>query len=866
MFEAWVRRGAPDPRTGNERLGGMDQQTAQSWWAFQPIKPSAEPLTSAKIDQYLLDAMSVKGLATKDQAAKFSESADRRTLIRRATYDLTGLPPTPAEVDAFVNDPASDAFTRLIDRLLDSPQYGVQWGRHWLDVVRYADTAGENTDRPLPHAWRYRNWVFDAVQRDLPYDEFVRLQIAGDLLKQSAVENERIEGIIATGYLAIARRFGHDINKDIYLTYEDVIDNLGKNFLGLSLGCARCHDHKYDPINAQDYYALYGILQSTRFPFPGCEPVGQPRDMVPLIDQREVDRLQADYQQRLAEYEERAQVAPREGERLKKLIASASMAIAESIVGEGQSVDLQTKDGKPLESMALHKGEVLQLTVSPNGNYGADTTRIQWRMTRQDSQPATWDVESLIGHFNEAAPAFSDRGATWCVLEVTNGPVLLKEKNSNVSGNDKLYGWANGGVPSSLVNAGDAPAEVWTKLPPHAVFIHPGEQRQVAIAWICPEDGIYQVTGTVTDAHPAGLDGVAYRLDHITDPEVGAGLIGLVKAFTDSPPKKPDPPIYPVAYAVAEAAAKDAELHLRGDPEQLGEVVPRRWLTVFGGEPVPASVGSGRESLANWISRHPLAARVMVNRVWGWHFGRGLVTTPNDFGARGEPPTHPELLEHLAHQFVADGYQLKPLHRLIMLSQAYQQASEIGSPDPRYKGLLTSFSRRRLTAEELRDSLLLVSHDLDDTRDSAHPFPPESTWTFTQHNPFNAVYESRHRSAFLMVQRQRRHPFLALFDGADPNASTPQRSITTVPTQALYFINDPFFHAQSQKLAARVLEMNDDRQRLLAAYAAVYQRAPTESERDRWQRFMQAYPAPAAEQWAAWFRVMLSANEFIYVD
>ncbi|MCP3691819.1 MAG: DUF1549 domain-containing protein, partial [Planctomycetaceae bacterium] len=222
-------------------------------------------------------------------------STDKRTLIRRATYDLTGLPTRPSEVESFLSDDSPKAFDRVITRLLDSSQYGVHWGRHWLDVVRYADTAGENTDRPLPHAWRYRNWVLEAFNRDMPFDSFARQQLAGDILGAGGTVQQRQEGIVATGYLAIARRFGHDIDKDIHLMHEDVIDNLGKNFLGLTLGCARCHDHKYDPVTSDDYYALYGIFSSTRFAFPGCEPKGQPRDLVPLLSQPEVDARKAAY-------------------------------------------------------------------------------------------------------------------------------------------------------------------------------------------------------------------------------------------------------------------------------------------------------------------------------------------------------------------------------------------------------------------------------------------------------------------------------------------------------------------------------------------------------------------------------------------
>ena len=281
VLTRWVAGGAFDPRVATASIGGMSEAEARSLWAFAPLAATDISGGPERIDALLDARIAEAGLPV-------SGPADDRVFLRRATYDLTGLPPTADELEAFDADPSSDKTQRLIDRLLASPDYGVRYGRHWLDVVRYADTAGENTDRPLPHAWRYRNWVIDAFNADMPYDEFVRLQLAGDLMRTGEPRERLNEGIVATGYLAIARRFGHDIQKDRHLTYEDVIDNLGKTFLGLTIGCARCHDHKYDPVSSEDYYALCGILESTRFAFPGCEPQGQPRDLVPLASEEEI--------------------------------------------------------------------------------------------------------------------------------------------------------------------------------------------------------------------------------------------------------------------------------------------------------------------------------------------------------------------------------------------------------------------------------------------------------------------------------------------------------------------------------------------------------------------------------------------------
>jgi hypothetical protein len=565
-FETWIRAGAVYP-------GGAEAAPAKHW-AFEPV---VDP--GGGIDA-LLPAS--------------GPPADRRTLIRRSTLDLTGLPPSPEEVDAFLTDASPDAFDKVVERLLASPAYGEKWGRKWLDLVRYADTAGENSDFPVPQAWRYRNWVLDAVNRDLPYDEFLRQQIAGDLL-----ENPSKDQIIATGYLAVARRFGHDTDKDMHLTYEDVIDTLGKSILGLTIACARCHNHKYDPVTTRDYYALYGIFASTRFPFPGCEAKQKSRDLVPL---------------------------PASGE---------------------------------------------------------------------------------------------------------------------------------------------------------------------------------------------------------------------------------------VAYAVAEGKPEDARLQNRGEPTQPGAPVPRRNLELFGGQAIAEGKSSGRLDLARWLSdaRNPLTARVMVNRLWQGHFGRGLVATPSDFGTRGAAPEYPRLLDHLAAQFVARGWSVKAMHRLILRSAAWQRAE---------------FPRRRLEAEEIRDALLVASGELDRSPGEGHPFPPEKDWKFTQHAPFKAVYESKRRSVYLMTQRIQRHPFLALFDGPDTNASTGRRDTSTVPTQALYFLNDPFFHARSESLAKRLLALPAE-DRVSAAHRICFQRAATERERESAATFLDAYRAgppaqPDLAAWSAYARTLLGSNEFMTVD
>jgi|688.fasta_scaffold51133_2 hypothetical protein len=854
ILRKWIAIGAPDPRSGEGVLGGMTKEEARAWWSFQPL-PSAEPLETRDIDAMLEREWPARKLVA-------SPPADKRTLIRRATYDLTGLPPTPEETRAFLADDSPDALGKLVDRLLQSPQYGVRWGRHWLDVVRYADTAGENTDRPVPHAWRYRNWVFDAMQRDLPFEQFVQMQIAGDLLVKGRSMPEQAEGIVATGYLAIARRFGHDIDGDIHLMHEDTIDNLGKNFLGLSVACARCHDHKYDPINADDYYALYGILDSSRFAYPGCEAKGQPRDLVPLLSASEIDAVMKPWQERNDRakklLQDRADVTKR---LFTPETGNATRVVERGDVAEGAAVDLVPS------RFAVRKGEAVLLVVEPNATHGADTTLVDLRICEVGGSQRSWSTADIIDTLTASNPKEFDGGG-WCFVELAkNGPAFLIEKGDSVAGNSAVKKWSLGDNPSVLVNSADQQVMLWTTLAGRSFFVHPGPKRPVAVAWVSPVDGEIAVKGRVADVHPAALDGVAFRLEHVARPETGIAMLEAGRILAQAAPVLEPAPVLPVAYAVVDReVAKNSRVHDRGDPEKLGEEVPRRWLTAFGGDEVPTSSESGRRELAAWITGHPLFARVIVNRIWGWHFGRGLVASANDFGSRGEPPTHPELLDRLAAEFVRSGFRVKSLHRLIMRTAAYRRSSATPvaeDPDNRW---LAAFSRRRLDAEELRDSLLAASGRIDLSFAEAHPFPPEQQWNFTQHAPFNAVYETGRRSAFLMVQRQRRHPFLALFDGADPNASTPVRQTTTVPTQALYFMNDPFFHAQAAGVAARLAGLGDDDARTTNVFQVVFQRVPSAVERDRVRRILSNYPGEQQERWAAVCRVLLASNEFLSVE
>jgi hypothetical protein len=856
-LKEWVAGGAFDPRVADQKIGGMTAAEATSWWAFQPLAMAEAPLTSAAVDACLDAALGTRGLEPNGPA-------DARTLIRRATYDLTGLPPTPEEVEAFVSDPAPDRFERLIDRLLASPEYGEHQGRRWLDVVRYADTAGENSDRPLPHVWRYRNWVCQAFNDDMPYEEFVRLQIAGDILRAGEELPRRNEGVIATGYLANARRYGHTIIEDIHLMHEDLIDNLGKTFLGLTTGCARCHDHKFDPISASDYYALYGIFASTRFPFPSSEGNTRISDLVPLVDSPDAAALQDTWHERLTarrdEIERRK--TPEFRKDLKLMVGSEVNVLAAGLVSEGQKVPIVAAENRPIV-VRVRKGEVVQLSIAPNANADTDTTRVELSIEEIGGERASWSHADLIDTISAGNP-LTVKSAGWSFFNEADEAIdLLDGGFVKFAGHSELQGWKYGDGPLAIANTAEWSVDAWTPLAARSLFLRPGHNDRVAMAWVCPRDGEYRIAGLVADAHPAGIDGVSFVLDHRTSVRLGQALASPL-------PADPGPfPDIPWAYAVGEGKAENAKIQQRGEPTKPGDEVARRWLEVLGGQPVADGSGSGRRELAEWIVSSPLAARVIVNRVWQWHFGAGLVRTANDFGTRGELPSHPQILERLASDFMADGGRFKRLHKLLMLTSAYQRASTrtpaAVDADPENR-LFARFERRRLTAEEIRDSLLFVGGRLDTSPGAGHPFPPEASWKFSQHEPFNVVYDSTKRSVYLMVQRQRRHPFLALFDGADPNASTPTRQTTTVPTQALYFLNDPFFHEQAAALARRVLAEPDPSRRIDGVFAVVLQRVPGAGERSVAMRMLETYPGSDEEKLTAVARVMLASSEFVHVD
>jgi hypothetical protein len=595
---------------------------------------------------------------------------DRRTWIRRASFDLTGLPPNPEAVAAFVSDGSVDAFEKVVDWLLASPAYGQRWARHWLDVARYADyydadPKTRTASCELTEAWRYRDWVVAAFNCDLPFDQFIVHQIAGDLLPAPDGQGVYPPGLIATTFLSngVWDRGDADKEKIVSDMVDDQIDTVGKAFLGLTLGCARCHDHKFDPISQQDYYALAGIFYSTHILKDlGAKGAEYVMNRVPLVP--------------------KAQVEARE---------------------------------KQLRRIAETQGKLAAIEKKPNS--------AEFRRDRAE---------------------------------------LIAER-------DRLQ----------------------RSLPP-----------EPPLAMAVQEEGT-----------PGGLF-----------------------------PKIQDVPI-----------------HIRGSYAKLGPIVARRLPRFLAGETQPPILaGSGRRELARWVASrsNPLTARVIVNRVWQWHFGAGLVRTPSNFGMRSEPPSHPKLLDWLAARFVDDGWSLKKLHRRIMLSAAYQRSSIVDrnqlSRDPENRWL-GRFSPRRLDAEEVRDALLHVSGGLDRT-----PGGPAADGI-----------DSPRRSLYVQTARWDRSSFAILFDAANPDSSTEKRTVSTVAPQALLFLNHPFVYTQAQRLAVRLAAEvpGDDNARIERAYQLLFGRAARPAELEVCQGFLCRPGMPRAKaDWPGLAHLLLCSNEFVYLD
>ena len=796
-LEQWVKMGAPDPRTEGVSAKAMyaaDMEQAKKHWAYKPVvKPAvpepADPDRWAQnaVDKFILASLQAKSLAT-------SPRADRITLIRRAMFDLHGLPPTQQEVDEFVNDPSANAWANLIDRLLASPRYGERWGRYWLDLAKYADTTGpvnNGRDNRYLWSWTYRDWVIRAVNEDLPYDQFILKQIAADKLNL-----DQPRDLAAMGYLTLGNRFGGNSPNDVI---DDRIDLIGKSTMALTLACARCHDHKFDPIPTKDYYSLHGVFNSCSEPKEGppLEPIQE------TTGYKDYLRQLADREAALAGYEEKIE---------RDLIAETRGKVGDYLLALHEQQRF-TNNNRAFREFLLGR-KLLPNTVNA------------WReflkgKSRQSSVFGPWIAFEAL---SEAE--FATKGRELAAKFAANTD-KVKPLNPNLA---KLFS-------SAPANLGQVAARYTT------MFASVTKQWEGVVAGYesrkksssdpgaapsgLPDKNLEQLRLVLYDkGSPTFLDEKRVRDFIQGDNNLRNQRNQLIRTVNDVKSTHPSSPAR--AHVMYDnEKARDSYVMIKGNQGNRGPVVPRQFPEIAAGpDRQPFKNGSGRLEFAQAIvsKDNPLTARVAVNRAWLHHFGEGLVPTPDDFGVRSEPPTHPEMLDYLAAKFVEDGWSLKSLHRLMMLSATYQQSSE---ENPRFAQIdpgnkyYWQMNRRRLDFEALRDTILYIGGKLDTTVGGPgvpldrEPYPTRRT-----------VYGYLDRAQLPNMHRA--------FDFANPDLTTGKRSQTIVPQQALFMMNSPLVVEQARNLTLRPdfkgMARAEDRIKLL--YKLTYQREPSEIEMD----------------------------------
>ncbi len=713
-FEKWVLMGAPDPRDGKLKVAAKkpDSAAARSFWSFQPVKKVQPPKVkdarwpATDIDRFVLAALEAKSL-------KPVADADRLTLLRRVCFDLVGLPPTPAQVSAFLADKSPKAFEKIVDDLLASPQFGERWGRHWLDVARYAESSGKERNYGYPEAWRYRDYVIASFNADKPYDRFIREQVAGDLLpaKNGA---ERNELIVASGFLAIGPKGLNERNREAFIMeqVDEQIDVTTRAVLGLTVSCARCHDHKFDPIPTKDYYAVAGIFKSTAT-FYGTDDRG----------------------------------------------------------GKNRQASTLIPLSKPDAPVAAPK------TAEPSADASAS-----------------------------AKPAPEQAGAKLKQLAERNPKLAARLKNMTP------------------------------------------EQKAALVERLDAKQGTPKSGKAAKNEKPADV--------------------------------KPAPVVEPSgekAMGVLDGKPADCPIYVRGELEEKGPVIPRGFVTVLGSvSPKINPSQSGRLELAQWLTAadNPLTARVMANRVWLHLFGKGLVTTADNFGATGERPSHPELLDYLAQKFMAEQWSVKKLIRSVVLSRTYQLSSandaKAFAADPD-NTLLWRANQRRLDAEAIRDAALAASGQLDlaPARGSVLIEIGDGQIGGKGGKTGALRAESRKRSVYLPIVRDMVPDVLELFDFAEPSLVIANRDVTNVPSQALFMLNSSFIYDQSAALARRVTKEGDVANRITAAYVRALSRTPTTDERARAEQFLaklSSEPGCSPDSaWTTFCQALLASAEFRYI-
>ena len=872
-FVRWVKAGAADPRVERNVPPKVALEPGALWSFTPPISPpipdtdgSSWPVDS--IDHFVLSKLHDENLSPV-------HAASPRSLIRRLYFDLIGLPPTFEQIDSFAKEHSHDARSatrRLVDRLLASPEFGRRWGRHWLDIARYGESNGDDglgRNATFPHAWRYRDWVIDAVNADVRYDDFLKQQIAGDLLPADNAA-ERNSNLTATGFLAIGSKPAAAMNKDFAMdVVDDQISTVCTAVIGLSVGCARCHDHKHDPIPTRDYYALAGIFKSTETlyglaanekltapPTPLHELVDEWLPNQPKIDRRAVPKFPSNYADAI--------------ERL-------GPQVYESLQAKPSALNIARKSDV---TFSQDKFATLKQTglVGKLPTPGADYSVSFWirNSLANNKQPITAYPFSRAKISDGKLP----------------GDHLGIGGTHDKSRTGKLFVFNGNTKKQSIPGTTKIPQGTWN----HVVLIRQGDRVRVYLNGVIEIDAELAATfGDNTEfvfgRRSEGFAPLQGNLAHVAVFDRALSDAEAVSLHEKSDQPKGRKTSSSLAMGVRDKAKPaDCKIHVNGTGSKLGPAVPRGFLTAYqtvstkpavSSQPAIEPRRSGRLELANWLTQpdHPQTSRVAVNRVWQRLFGRGIVTTVDDFGVYGSRPSHPELLDHLATEFVKQGWSLKRLIRKLVLSRTYQLDSYLdqslieSDPDNVF---LARHQRSRLDAESLRDSILQVSGHLD--RRPADGSPIQTTNILINWPPGEATNlhrPSNRRSIYLCMLRHAPPPELAAFDLPDGVQVKGQRDLTLLPTQTLFLLNSEFVVDQSLRFAKRILRDGDtDKDRVQRIFRDALQRMPTAIELDSAiahvrsvrQAMDRGTPQRDLYSWASLCQAILGTNEFRYVD
>jgi mono/diheme cytochrome c family protein len=793
---AWVKAGANwpvsatpvvSPKTGEYVI--TPEQRA--FWSFQPLKTTPAPTpkdanwAKTNIDRFVIAKLEQEGL--KPVAA-----ADKRTLIRRATLDLTGLPPTFEEIEAFQEDQSPDAFAKVVDRLLESQQYGERWGRFWLDVARYGEDDYRSLDpmrrgyNPYPFAYLYRDWVIKAFDDDMPYDVFVKAQLAADLMD----EKSRAKMLPALGFLGQGPWFYDNGSVEVTRADErhDRVDVVSRGFLGLTVGCARCHNHKYDPIPTKDYYALSGVFLNTVY------------HEYPMVPKSVFEEYKKNEKQIEAREELLDDFMSTESKQLGETLAfqaSKYMQSAWKVTGPDKAELTMVVQQDKLDYELFERW--IKFLAKPPKNYPYLTAwqdMIKRGGAKDEAKKLADEFQKTLTGIMFERHEIKDENE---IIEHKALPTTKKRKRANLPNefvtNDDF-------CPGCGLELKSMPIEkmnLWVD-----VFVRDlgeGDDPQQAPERVKP--GLLAFRG--------------WGLERQLSAERRA-YIDALRADIEAM-KKEMPAHFPYVHGVIEAEKiQEPKVNLRGSPFNLGDEVPRHFLSVLNSDAVPLNHGSGRLDLAEQIVRQPIAMRVIVNRIWRAHFGTGIVDTPSNFGIMGERPTDPELLEYLAKWFVDNGMSVKKLHREILLSSVYQLSDE-GIKENLDKDPANRFywraNRHRMDAEQIRDAILAAAGDLDTKIGGpSEPLKPDYM----------------RRTVYGRVSRYRLDEYLQLFDFPSPNLSAEKRFATTVPLQRLFFMNSDFVQQQAEHLARRAELEPDNAARIQKIYQLVYGRVATAEE------------------------------------